>query len=366
MDRSKKIVQTSIVGIVVNLLLVSLKMLVGLAANSIAVILDAVNNLGDALSSIITIIGVKLSGKAPDKKHPYGYGRIEYLTAVIIAGIVLAAGATSLKESVIKILHPEQTEYTVVSLIIIVVAVFAKLGCGLYVKGVGEKLHAPSLVASGSDAFFDSILSTATFIGALVSMVWKVQPEGILGLLISVFIIKAGIEMLTDTLENIIGVRTDSSLSQELKELITGTPGVHGAYDLILHNYGPMTIIGSVHIEVDDDLRAKEIHKLARMIATKVYDIYGIILTVGIYASNNSDEKLLEIKEELAKVVGNHPEILQMHGFYGEEESKNVTCDLIFDFNADAQKLRRQVEETISAKYPEYHFSILIDADFSD
>jgi len=366
MERSKKIIQTSIVGIVVNLVLVLSKMIVGLAANSIAVILDAVNNLGDALSSIITIIGVRLSGKAPNKKHPYGYGRIEYLTAVIIAGIVLAAGVTSLKESVGKIIHPEQTDYTVWSLVIIAIAVVAKFGCGLYVKKIGEKLHAPSLVASGSDAFFDSILSTATFVGALVSIVWGFQLEGILGLVISAFIIKAGIEMLVETLDNIIGVRTDSNLSQELKQMITDTEGVHGAYDLVLHNYGPMTIIGSVHVELEDDMRAKDIHKLTRNIAERVYEAYGIILTVGIYASNNTDQEIMEIKEELARVVAQYPEILQMHGFYGEQESKMVNCDLIFDFDADASKLRRQVEEEIQKKYPDYHFSILIDADFSD
>ena len=239
MDRSQKIIRTSILGIVINLILVAFKGAVGLLSHSIAVLLDAVNNLSDALSSLITILGTKLANKAPDKKHPYGYGRIEYLTGMLIAVIVLFAGLSAAKESVEKILHPEAASYTWVSILIITVGIAAKFLTGRYVKGVGEALHSSALVASGSDAYFDSILSTGTLIGALLNLFLGLNLEGWIGAVISLIILKAGIEMLLETLGSITGERADSELTEEIKAAVTARPEVHGAYDLTLHNYGP-------------------------------------------------------------------------------------------------------------------------------
>lgn len=366
MDRNKKIIRVSFVGIAVNAVLVAFKMAVGVISGSIAVILDAVNNLSDALSSIITIIGTKLAGRAPDKKHPYGYGRIEYLTSVVISVIVLIAGVTSFRESAVKVIHPEAAEYTVWSLIIIAVAVVAKFFCGRYVKGVGEKINAGSLIASGSDAYFDAILSFSTLVAAIISMIWGLSLEGILGVVISAVIIKAGIEMLIDTLNGIIGTRTDKELSDKLKEKVGSIEGVQGVYDLTLHNYGPTHIIGSLHIEVDDEMTAKQIHLLTRRITAEVFHEFGIVVTVGIYASNNSVPAIAEIRTQVEKILENHPEILQMHGFYGDEEKKYVNFDLIVDFKADAPAVRDRVKAEISAIYPDYAFDIILDSDYSD
>ena len=179
MSRQDKIVKTSIIGIVVNLILVAFKATIGILVNSIAITLDAVNNL--TLSSIITIIGTKLAGRAPDKNHPYGYGRIEYFSSVIIAAIVLWAGITALMESWPKIFNPDVTSYNTVSLVIIAVAVVVKFALGKYVKNVGENINSQALVASGSDAFFDAILSLSTLIAAIISIFWHISLEGILG-----------------------------------------------------------------------------------------------------------------------------------------------------------------------------------------
>ncbi|MCD8355245.1 MAG: cation diffusion facilitator family transporter [Clostridia bacterium] len=365
-QRSRKIIRTSVIGIVVNIILVLFKMAVGLITNSIAILLDAVNNLSDALSSIITIIGTKLAEKAPDKKHPYGHGRIEYVTAVLIAVIVLFAGVTSFKESAAKVLHPQAAEYTIVSLVIIGVAVVVKFFCGRYVKGVGEDINSGSLIASGSDAFFDAILSFATLIAAIISMIWGISLEGILGVAISVIIMKAGMEMLLETLNNIIGVRTDHALSRQIKEKIRSYPGVYGAYDLSLHNYGPTQIIGSVHIEVDDDMPAREIHKLSRKIAADILKKFGIILTVGIYAANNCPGEFSEMKRDVGNVIRKYPGILQMHGFYVDAEYKEVLFDLVIDFQADAAAVRDGVRKELTALYPDYLFDINLDIDYSD
>ena len=366
MDRSKKIIKTSIVGIIVNAFLVAFKLSIGLIANSISIILDGVNNLSDALSSVITIVGTKLSGKRPDKKHPYGYGRIEYLTSVVIAVIVLIAGISSAKESITNIIHPSESSFSVISLVIIAVAIIAKLAVGIYVKKVGKSINSGSLVASGSDALFDSILSTATLVSALLSFIWKINVEGWLGAIISVFIIKAGIEMLIETLHSIIGERADAELTDKLKAKISEHKEVLGVYDLTLHNYGPNQIIGTAHIELNDDMTAKEIHILTRTITAEIFTEFGIIVTLGIYASNDSSEIALKVKESVREIVAEFPEILQMHGFYMDEENKCVMFDLIVDFKADAPAVQKQVSEKISALYPDLRFDIILDTDYSD
>lgn len=366
MERSRKIIQTSIVGIVVNLVLIAIKMTLGFMANSIAIILDGINNMGDALSSVITIIGTKLAGRAPDKKHPYGYGRIEYLTSVLIAVIVLMAGISSIKESAEKIANPEAANYSVVMLVVLGVSVAIKFFCGRYIKAVGEEIHAQSLVASGSDSYFDSLLTLSTLIAAIISMVWGVSLEGFLGLVIAAIIIKAGVEMLLETLHSIIGVRADHELTESLKEKIGAFEGVRGVYDLTLHNYGPTEIIGSVHIEVDDVMTARDIHSLTRHITVAVYHEFGIVLTVGIYASNTSDEALMEIRSFLEEILKKYPEVLQMHGFYAESEAKAISFDLIIDFSADAKEVQARILAELAERYPDYNFYIIMDSDYSD
>ena len=363
MTRQEKIVKTSIIGIVVNLILVAFKATIGILVNSIAITLDAVNNLTDALSSIITIIGTKLAGKAPDKDHPYGYGRIEYFSSVIIAAIVLWAGITALMESWPKIFNPDVTSYTTVSLIIVAVAVIVKFVLGKYVKNVGEEINSQALVASGSDAFFDAILSLSTLIAAIISIFWHISLEGILGVIISIVIIKASIDMLRETVDSMIGARVDSELSQKIKSSICELPGVYGAYDLTLHNYGPESMQGSVHVEVDDTLTALEIHNLTRMIAQKIYSEFSIILTVGIYARN---DKYSQIRDELERIASEYEEVLEVHGFIVFEEQNLITFDIIVDFDADRQKVKDEISEKLKAKYPEFNYMIIDDYDVSD
>ena len=365
-DRNTQIIKISIQGILVNLVLVLFKGTVGFLANSLSIVLDAVNNLSDALSSIITIIGTKLSEKRPDKKHPFGYGRIEYFSSVIIAVIVLLAGITSFKESFEKLIHPTLADYSPASLLIIIVAVFVKFFFGKYVRKQGELYNSGSLIASGTDAISDSFLSLSTFVGALVSYFAHISLEGPLGLIISVMIIKTAIEILRDTVDDMIGVRTDSELSREIKKTIHSYPEVQGVYDMALHNYGPNKIIGTAHIQLDDSLKARDIHLLTRRIEVDIYERYGIVMTLGIYASNDSKE-YRSIRKGINGILGQYDKILQMHGFYVDEINKMVTFDLIFSFDEeDPEKRVEEIKEKLQKKYPQYRFEIILDADISD
>ena len=366
MDRNKVIIKTSILGIVFNVILVIFKIIVGVLANSIAIILDAVNNLTDALSSVITIVGTKLSNKAPDKKHPYGHGRVEYFTSVIISAIVLFAGITAGKESFLKIINPGETDYSVASIIIIAVAVVAKFVFGKYVKGVGKKVNSQSIVASGQDAFMDSILSFTTLVAAILNFIWNLQLEGYLGVIIAIVIIKSAIEMLKETVDSLLGARADSELTTKLKERINSFKEIQGVYDLTLHDYGPSKIIASVHIQVRNDMTAEEIHILTREIEYMVFNEFGIILTIGIYAANDKGE-FGEIKKKLTSIIQEYKTVLQVHGFYVDKVKKNVYFDLIIDFD---EKNKEQVLAEITSKmkkeYGEYNFNAILDTDFSD
>lgn len=365
-NRENTIVRLSIFGIFVNLVLVAFKAFVGMASNSIAIIMDAINNLTDAFSQVITIVGTKLSMRRPDKKHPYGYGRLEYITSAIIASLVLITGITSIKESFMKAIHPESSNYSVVSLIIIAVAVVVKFVYGRFMKSSGKKIESDALIAVGTDSFMDSILSLSTLIAALISFKFGLNLEGILGVILSAFIIKAGLELIGETLGSILGGRIDSELSLELKKKIRQFDGVQGAYDLILHDYGPSRSIGSVHIEIPDDMTANQIHLLSRRIIEEIYNEYGIILTVGVYASNK-DEKVLEMKHNIFEIAKKQEHFINLHGFFVDEEKKHILFDTVISYKAPSLFA---VAENIKAEalklYPDYHIDINIDQDFSD
>ena len=366
-DRSKKIVQTSIIGILTNLGLVVMKAIVGLFANSISIIMDAINNLSDALSSVITIVGTKLSQKKPDARHPYGHGRVEYLTSLIISIIILIAGSAAIVESIINIITPQEVKFTVISLILISIAVVVKIALGLFFRYRGKKLNSEALRGSGIDALFDALLSLATLVSIAVFLIWKVNIEGYIGVIIGIFMIKSGIDVLRTSLSSIIGERTSKETSEAIKKLVCENPQVLGAYDLIVNNYGPERGIGSIHIEVDDKLTAKEIHPLTRNLAVQIFQEFGIIMTIGIYASNSSDSEIIKIKEAIRKEIFSHPTIKQMHGFYCDQELKTISFDVIVDFkDKDAPKLIEEIKKNLGTQFPDYHFYIVEDKDFSD
>ena len=366
-DRSKKIIQTSIVGIITNLGLVVMKAIVGFFANSISIIMDALNNLSDILSSAITVIGTKLSQKKPDAKHPYGHGRIEYVTSLVIGIIILFAAGLAIYESILSIITPRDVNFDIVTVILIGVAVLVKVALGLFFRRQGKKYNSEALKGSGIDALFDALLSFATLVSIVVYIIWKVNIEGYIGVVIGLFMLRSGVGVLRASLSSIIGERTSKETSEAIKKLVCENPQVLGAYDLIVNNYGPERGIGSIHIEVDDKLTAKEIHPLTRSISKQVYEKFGIIMTVGIYASNSSNSEIIKIKDAIRKEVLSHPTIKQMHGFYCDQEIKSISFDVIVDFeDKESSKLIEEIKKNLEQTFPDYHFYIVEDKDFSD
>ena len=366
-NREKTIVKTSIIGIVTNLLLVAFKAFVGLMSNSIAVILDAVNNLSDALSSVVTIIGAKLGARQPDRKHPLGYGRIEYISSMIVAALVIYAGITSLVESVKKIIDPEAADYNAVSIIIISVAIAAKLVLGMYVKKQGEKVNSGALAASGSDALFDAILSASVLASAVIFLIWGVSLEAYVGVIIACFIIKAGIEMMLETLNDIIGKREDAETILELKRTICEEEAVIGAYDVALFNYGPEKNYGAVHIELPDTLTVNEVDGIIRRIQNNVFQKTGIVLTgVSVYSFNTHDDEAARMRNAIRKVVLAHDWAIQMHGFYVDDEAKSIRFDVVLSFDIDRKEALDTLYAEVAPLYPDYEVFITPDVDLTD
>ena len=367
-NRQKIIIRASIVGIVGNFLLAAFKAAVGLFTNSIAIILDAVNNFSDMLSSIVTIVGIRLANKAPDRRHPMGHGRYEYLSTAIIAVIIIYIGVTAIQESINKIINPGDVSYNTLALIIVTAAVFVKIFIGLYYRKVGKQVDSDSLTASGTDALFDSVVSFATLISAALYLIFGLKTEAYLAILISALIIRSGAKMLRDVFSVIVGERIDPELSKKIKASIREVDGVHGAFDLMIHDYGTNMVFCSVNIEVEENLTAREIDDISREVRRKVFYGYQIFISsVGIYSINTESPKINAMYRRVKDVLAHYEYVMQMHGFHVDEVKKEISFDIVLSFDV---KNRRAyylaIKRHLRKSFPRYSINIALDSDYSD
>lgn len=365
-NRIIKVVITSVVGIVVNLILGGIKVFVGLASNSIAIISDAVNNFTDSVSSLVTIITMVIVGRGATRKHPFGFGRVEYFTSMIIAALVLFAGGEFLISSVKKIISPEPTSYTWVSIVLLVVAILAKIALGFFTKSRGKKLNSPNLEASGADALSDAIITSVTLIGALISIFTDIVIDGFIGALVSIFVLKAGFEIMLGVVGELLGKRPDEELAEEIMEEIRHYDGIVGAYDLILHNYGPNVYIGNVNVELDESISIRDAYEIIHPLNVELFNKYGVFFYFGFYSINVSDEDVKTMRETVTKVLIEDPDILQIHAFYVDTTKKNMSFDAVMDFSVKttlekSQKLKKKLLEI----YPDYDITVVADRDFT-
>lgn len=366
--RLKKIVKTSTIGIITNILLAAFKALAGILAHSIAMTLDSINNLTDAISSIVTLVGTSLAGKAPDKEHPLGHGRIEYLAQTIVAAIILYAGISSLIESAKKIINPDTTNYSALTFTVLVVAIIVKLILGTYTGRVGKAMKSGSLEASGKDAMFDAIISSSVLVSAIINIIFGLNLEAYVGIAISIIIIKSGIDTIREGMNEIIGIRISPDISQAVKQTICEDERVLGAYDLVLNNYGPELLLGSVHVEIDDRMTAPEIDAMERDLTEKVYEKHHIILAaIGIYAQNKKNPDIENVRKIIKNLAEGHDGVIQIHGFYMEPVEKKMRFDIIIDFTIkDRHALYEHIKNDVQNEYPDYDLKITLDSDITD
>lgn len=366
--RQKVIIRTSIVGIIGNFFLAAFKVFVGILTNSIAIILDAVNNFSDMLSSIVTIVGILLANKAPDRRHPMGHGRYEYLSTAIIAVIIIYIGVTAIRESVNKIINPEDVSYNALSIIIVAVAIVVKIFIGIYFRKTAKKVDSDSLHASGTDALFDSVISFATLVSAIIYLTTGFKTEAYLATIISVLIIRSGLVMLREIFSVIAGERVSPELSKNIKKSVCEVPGVKGAFDLMIHDYGTQMVFCSLNIEVEESLTAREIDDISREVRRKVFYGYHIyISSVGIYSINTESEEINKMYRRVKELLSHYDHVIQMHGFHVDEKKKEISFDVVLSFDVKNRRayylaLKRHLRKT----FPDYSINIALDSDYSD
>lgn len=366
-NRQRQIVRTGLIGVGTNAAVASAKAIVGAAAGSAAIMLDAVNNLTDALSSIVTIIGIKLANRPADDQHPFGHGRVEYFAAIIVAAIVLVAGSTALVEAVKGILHPETQTYTTLGLIIIGVTIVVKLLLGLYTRRMGKRTKSDSLIASGTDCMFDSIVSTSTLVSAALMLLFGWKLDSWLAAAIAILILKTGIEIILSPINELLGIRADATLTNDIKRSVREIPEVRGAYDVVLHNYGPTQLIGALHVEVADTLSAADLHHLTRRIQQKVRNEFGIFVTVGFYAHNAPGTPAAAEEQRIRDHVMAMDGVLGMHGFYLSAEDRLLSFDVVYSFHLKQPvTLRQNILTWLEADYAGYDITIGLDRNYSE
>ena len=367
MERDKKILKASFIGIVLNIILSVLKGINGIITKSTAIVLDAINNLSDALSFVATFIGTKMASKKPDKEHPYGHGRIEYFTTIIVALLILYAGISALTDSFKKVLSPTIPDYNVFSVIIMLFSIISKIIYSIYIRRVGNETKSEVLYDTSFDSLMDVFLTTSTLLGALLQLFFNLNIDGYVGILISLFIIKSSITMLKSPINTIIGTTVDKEIIDNLIDEVTKFNEVKGVYDVLLHNYGINGLIGSIHIELRDDMTAKEIHIMSKEIEKIIYDKLHIMLTIGIYATNENDKLSFKVKNDLLDITKEYSSIIDIHGFYLDTKENTIRFDLTFDFLDDKEinKIKRQIVNELKKKYPNYDYIVVIDRDYS-
>ena len=367
MNRTKEIIKTSLIGIACNVLLSVFKFAVGTLANSVSIVMDAVNNLSDSLSSVITLIGTKLSEKEPDRKHPFGYGRVEYITSLVIGIVILYAGFAAVRESILRIMNPQPNDYSHVTLAVVAVAVVVKVALGIYTKKRGKALDSTSLVASGQDALDDSIATAATLVAGILYNLKGISIEAYVGVLISLLIIKTGVETLKETVSNILGERVSLELASAVKKSIMSFPEVDGVFGLAIHNYGKEKLVGSAHVEVADVLKAGWIDNLQRAITKKVREDTGVEMRgITIYAVNARHTKATEVQSRIRGIVAESPDVIGMHGFYLDEVDKAIKFTIVVDFDTgNKASLRESIRSRAVELFPGYDVDIELEYDIS-
>ena len=368
-ERQNKIIKTSILGIVGNSLLALFKVIIGMGANSIAILVDAVNNLSDAASSVITIIGsTKLAGKDPDKDHPFGYGRIEYLSAMVISVIILYVGVSSLVEAGKKIINPTNPSYNYITIVVVILSVIVKLVIAYYFNKVGKDVDSDALINSGKDSKLDSFVSLSILLAAGLYVWFGISLEAYLGGGISIIIIKSAIDMLSKTIFQLLGEKIDPDLAKEVIATVEKFPGVEGASALVLNNYGPNDWNGSIDIGVPDDYTAEQLDEKIRDIQLEIYYRYRIELTaVGVYPINRRNRDIIDTKNEIKEIISPHEYIIGLHGLYVDEVDKEIWFDVIISLDAkDRLKVLKDVVTDVKNHFPAYNIEAFPNIDYID
>lgn len=356
---------TSGLGILVNILMATVKVVIGLLSSSIAIISEGVNNASDVLTSVLTLVGTKLAGKHPDEKHPFGYGRIEYLTSLVVSVLILITGIEMLESSIKLIFHPGELTISYITLIIVAVSAVIKYIYGVYAIKMGKKVSSGALEAVGIDSKSDSIVSIITIVSALVFIIFHISLDAYAGAITSLFIIKAGFEVLKETIGELIGRPGEEELAEKLYKEIRSTDGIINAVDMMLHNYGPEAWSGSVNVEIDHKKTVGDFYQFIHELQLKIMREYNVVMVFGVYAVDNDNEYAKELRNKIATYVRGKENVKSFHAVYLEPGTNKLYCDFIVDYKLkDWDELRHDFGDYMKELYPDKELILTLETEF--
>ena len=343
----------SILSIICNTIMVIFKLMFGWIVNSTAIIADGLNNLSDTGSNMATLFGFKLANKHPDQDHPYGHGRIEYIVGMIISFLIFYVGFTSLKDSLVKIIHPSVVTFRGTAVIVLAVSIVLKLWMAYFNKTASQLIHSVSLEAAGQDSLNDVLVTGATLFSLLFTLISDFPIDGFVGTIVSALVIKSGIEIFKSTMDPLLGKAPDKKLISELEEYITSHDVVLGIHDLMMHDYGPSRLYMTVHAEVDSTGDIMEIHDEIDQIERGLLTKFGILTTIHMDPIDCNDEKTKELREQVTKIVQSMNKNYSIHDF--RIVSGPTHTNLIFDvvLPSEDQTEHKVIRDQISKKVKE-------------
>ncbi|PHV70976.1 cation-efflux pump [Sporanaerobium hydrogeniformans] len=359
---------SGLVGIFINVFLFILKFIIGLICSSVAILADAFNNLSDAASSIITIIGFKLSSKPADKEHPYGHGRIEYISALVIVSLVLVVGFQFIKTSISRIISPAPVTFAWLPFVLLLLSIFFKWWLSHFNRVLGNKINSQSLKATATDAMGDVFTTSVVVISFLASRFTRFPIDGYVGTFVALAILYAGFNLIKETLNPLIGEAPDEELVHALTEGVLAYDHITGVHDLIVHNYGPGRIMASLHAEIPADIPLMTIHDIIDTAERELSEKLRLHLVIHMDPICVTSEEVAKVRSEVDKIIRYNPLIQSMHDFrfVGEGEKKNLLFDIVVDaYHLDkvlsAHDLKQSIIDAIQEEHPDYNCIITID-----
>lgn len=375
--KSKKVRESygilgGVVGVILNIILFAVKITVGLIAGSIAVTADAFNNLSDVASSVITIFGFKIASKPADKEHPFGHGRVEYISALVVSFLVMMVGFQFVKSSFDRIIHPEPLNFELIPFLLLVFSVLAKIWISKFNIFLGKTINSSTLKASGYDAFSDVIASSCVALSLLLSLFISFPIDGYMGILVALFILYSGFSLIKETLNPLLGELPDPELVEEINKSVLSYEYISGVHDLIVHNYGPGRVMASIHAEVPADISIAKIHEIIDQAEKEISKNLNLFLVIHMDPINTDCEEVAADKQFLMEALKAFPIVKSIHDFrvVGEDEQKNLIFDIVVDSSkrlsqTDEDALMEDIEKKVKETHPKYNTIITLDRDFS-
>lgn len=364
--RQKVINTVGITGILANLIFSVLKFVAGTITKSVAITNDAINNLSDSMSSIITLLGYRMGKMKPTRKHPLGYGRTEYLSAMIISVIILVAGYNCLLSSIDRLKNPSEVTVAPIALIILFISVLTKIGLSILNTKAGKKVDSEALKASGKDALSDVLVTSLTIISLIAGRFTSFPVDGVMGIVVSIFIFYAGLSSFFETNSALMGERPDKETVEKIRAIIKKHPPLKGGYDIMLHSYGPERCMGTCNVEVPTRAHAENIFDAMTDTAKEIEDELGIYFTFGLFAVNDFREDVRELKSEILTYLKEKtPHVLSLHAFHVHWDSNLVHFDVVVDFKVSNYGLyKKEILSALNQKWPDYTFEFTIDPEY--